>query len=121
MQSFYDGMTLVGSLVIMAAIIILAYYASRWYAGKTKITSSGKYVKIIDRVAVSPGCSMMIVQAGDKFYLVGSGDKTVRLICELSDFHPELSEAHEAQTAFSKLFEGFLNKTGGSKDNGVEK
>lgn len=117
MQAFYDGLTLIGSLVVMAALVVSAYYASRWYAGRMGRSLSGKHIKIVDRVSVSPGCSLIILQAGGRFYLIGLSDKNIRLICELDDFDPAEMEDTPARNApFSQIFKGFLKKA----ENGAE-
>lgn len=121
MQSIYDSMTIVGSLVIMVAIIFITYYASRWYAGRMSKSISGRHIKIVDRVVAGPGCSLIVVQAGEKFYLVGMSDKNIQLLCELTDFDPDLPATTESQASFSQLFQGFLHKAGNSKDDGAEK
>jgi len=123
MQSFYNGMAIVGSLVITALVIVLTYLASRWYAGKMKHSVAGRHLKVVDRVALGSGCALIVVQAGDKFYLLGQGDKNIRLICELDAFTPELYETLGNQTSFQQLFEVFMKKTKGkdaSNDSGGE-
>jgi len=114
-------MAIVGSLVITALVIVLTYLASRWYAGKMKYSVAGRHLKVVDRVALGYGCALIVVQAGDKFYLLGQGDKSIRLICELEGFTPELYETLGNQAPFQQLFEGFLKKSKGkdaSNDSG---
>lgn len=121
MQAFYDGMTFVGSLVVMALVVAATYYASRWYAGRMSKTASGRHIKIVDRVSVGPGCALVVLQAGNRFYLVGQSDKNLQLICELTDFHPDIAEAPAAQASFGQLIDSFLKKSpddGNPKDNG---
>ncbi len=121
-QSFYDGMTLVGSLVVMVAVVALTYYASRWYAGRMSKTTAGRHIKIVDRVPVSPGCSLIVVQAGDKFYLLGASDKNIHMLCELTDFDPTALAVSAQVEPFGQLFKDLLHKVGNSpKDNGTEK
>lgn len=120
MQSFLDGMALVGSIVIMVLVIALTYYVSRWYARRMNGAGTGRYLKIVDRASVSPGCSLVVVQAGQSYYLMALSEKNMQLICELPDFEP-LPEQAAAQQPFSKMFRDILNKTakGGSpKDDG---
>ena len=116
-------MAIIGSLVVTALVIVLTYMASRWYAGKMKNGAVGKHLKVVDKIPLSSGCALIVVQAGDKFYLLGLGDKSLRLICELDDFSPELYEASESPASFGQLFESLLKKTRGkdaSNDNGGE-
>jgi flagellar biosynthetic protein FliO len=110
MQAFYDGMTLVGSLVVMAAVIALAYYASRWYAGRMTKTVSGKHIKLVDRISLGVGSSAVVLQAGEKYYLVGVSDKNIQLICELEDFEPASPAEQNPQVPFGRLLSGFISK-----------
>jgi flagellar biosynthetic protein FliO len=122
MRAFYDGMTLVGSIVVMAAVIALAYYASRWYAGRMTKTVSGKHVKLVDRITLGAGSAAVVLQAGERYYLVGVSDKNIQLICELEGFEPAAPAEENPQAAFGRLLSGFLskNKAAKSKDDGTD-
>ncbi len=118
MQAFYDGMTVVGSLVVMAAVIAAAYYLSRWYAKRMGASAVGRYVKIIDRVTLGAGSSACILEAGGKYYLVGVSDKNIQLICELDGFEPGSPDEKAAQASFGRLLKDFLGKAGAADDKG---
>jgi flagellar biosynthetic protein FliO len=122
MQTFYDGMTLVGSLVVMAAVIALAYYASRWYAGRMGKAVSGKHIKLVDRVSLGAGSSAVVLQAGERYYRVGVSDKNIQLICELEDFTPAAQAEDISQASFGRLLSGILlkGKAVNSKDDGTD-
>lgn len=121
MQAFYDGMTLIGSLVVMVAVLVLTYYASRWYAGRMSKTATGKHIKIVDKVTAGPGCALIVVQAGERFYLLGQSDKNLQLICELTDFTPDIADVPAAQAPFAQLLNNLIKKNpmnGNPKDDG---
>jgi flagellar biosynthetic protein FliO len=122
MQAFYDGMQIIGSLVIMAAVVAVTYYASRWYARRMGKAVSGKHIKLVDRISLGVGSSAVVLQAGERYYLVGVSDKNIQLICELEDFEPG-PEEDVTQAAFGRLFSGFLarGKAVNSKDDGTGK
>lgn len=121
MESLYEGATIVGSLVVMVLVIALTYYGSRWYAGKMSKTSAGKFIKILDRVAFGPGCTISVVQAGERFYLMGISDKNIQMLCELNDFDPGELSAPQEQMPFGQIIKSFLNKAENPpKDNGTE-
>lgn len=121
MQAFYDGMTLVGSIVVMVLVLILTFYGSRWYAGRLKQSSSGRHIKIVDRASVGPGCSLIVAQTGSKFYLIGASEKNMQLLCELDSVDIELPDIPEKPLPFSQLLQNVLTKTGNQKDSGNEK
>jgi flagellar biosynthetic protein FliO len=110
MQAFYDGMTLVGSVIVMAAVIALAYYASRWYAGRMTKAVSGRHIKLVERVSLGVGGSAVVLQAGEKYYLLGVSDKNIQLICELEGFEPAPPAESGPQAPFGRLLSGLLSK-----------
>ena len=123
MQAFSDAMALIGSLVVMVLVIVFTYYATRWYAGRMGRAISGQYIKIIDKTMIGPGQMLYIVQAGEKYYLLGSGEKTVQLICELVDFAPQPGESPPSDASFPQLFRDFVDraKTKFPKNGGDQK
>jgi flagellar biogenesis protein FliO len=114
-----DLLSVAGSLIGMVLIIVFTYYATRWYAGRMGKSAMGRYVRIIEKVPVGTGSSIIVAKAGEKYYLVGVGDKNVRLISVLEDFIPG-PEQGAAQSAFGGLLRGVLRKAGNSKDDGAE-
>ena len=84
-------------------------------------TVSGKHVKVIDRVSLAVGSAAVVLQAGERYYLVGVSDKNIQLICELEGFEPASPAEEGAQASFGRLLTGFLNreKPGTSKDDGT--
>lgn len=120
MQAFTDAMALIGSLVGMVLIIALTWFATRWYAGKMGRGISGRHIKIIDKTSLGPGQMLLIIQAGEKYYLIGSGEKNVQLICELPGFDPDTGDLPQPAPSFPQIFRDFVSKAakGGSPKNG---
>lgn len=118
MQAVYNGMALIGSLVITALVIAVTYVASRWYAGRMQNGAAGKHVKVVDKIMLGSGCALIVVQAAGKLYLLGLGDKNVRLLCELESLTPEMYEGLDSQGSFGQLFNAFLKKSKGRDASG---
>lgn len=85
-MGFIDVLSAIGSIVLIALVLVLTYVASRWYARRMSGSAMGKYVKVVDRMALGQGVSLVISQVGERFYLLGVSDKNVQLITELVDF-----------------------------------
>jgi flagellar biosynthetic protein FliO len=117
-----ETLSMVGSLVLVLLILVLAYFATRWYARRVGGTGMGKHIKVIDKATLNPGTSLAVVEVGGQYYLLGVGDKSVRLLCELpGDFGQFAAEdPQQAATPFSQVLEQMLGKTR-KKDDDVRK
>jgi flagellar protein FliO/FliZ len=83
-----DFFSMLFSLVGAVCIIVLTYYASRWYARKMGPIAGGKHIRIIDRVVVSRTGSVLIVDIGGRQYLLGVSDQNVQILMELDETIP---------------------------------
>jgi len=108
---------MIGALAIIVLMLILTYYASRWYARRMSTSpGSGRYIRFCDRVAVGQGSSLAIVQVGEKYYLLGISEKNMQLICELPDFQPG-EDGLDKTPSFGRMFSDLLRK---NRDGGKE-
>ena len=82
------------ALVGTVCIILLTYYASRWYAKRMGPIAGGKHIKIVDRLVVSKAGSILIVDIAGRQYLLGVSDQNVQLLMELDETIP-LSMEHD--------------------------
>ncbi|MDL2232219.1 flagellar biosynthetic protein FliO [Ruminococcaceae bacterium OttesenSCG-928-L11] len=103
-MGFMDIMQLVGSLVVIALVLVATYYGSRWYARRMGSNGPGKYVRIIDKTALGQGSAIAIVKAGESYYLIGLADKSVSLLSELPDFHEEEAGGVPSTGTFRQMF-----------------
>lgn len=109
-MGFWDILSAIGSLVLIVAILVLTYFASRWYARRMGAGGAGRHIRIIDRAPVGARASVAIVRVEDKHYLIGIGDKGVDMLCELPDFAPRLSAEEEKDQSFRRLFSDLMDK-----------
>jgi flagellar biosynthetic protein FliO len=113
MNYLFDTLQMIGSLLLILLVLVLAYYATRWYARRVGSTGVGKHIKIIDKATLNPGTSLAVVEVGGQYYLLGVGDKSVRLLCELPDDIGQSGTGDPSQAAapFSQILQGMLGKT----------
>lgn len=83
-----DIFSMLFALIGMVCIIILTYYASRWYAKKMGPIAGGKHIKVLDRLVVSKSGAMLIIDIEGKQYLVGVSDQNVQVLMELDGTIP---------------------------------
>jgi flagellar protein FliO/FliZ len=110
------GLTLVG----ITAVLVLTYFASRWYAGRMGPTVMGKHIKVVDRLLVGKGASILIVELAGVQYLVGVTEQGINILKELaepvrSDEDGRGSAFRLRQIDFRTLVRGYGKRKGGDQ------
>ena len=113
-----------GTLLGIALILYLAYISTKLLGRKLSVRGgSSRKLKILDSVSVGQGKSLIIVQAGEKTFLVGAASESINLISELdsNDFAEEETPPEtgmDFKTAFKKVLENnFGKKSNKGKEN----
>lgn len=109
-DSMWEVLSMMGSLVLIVLVLVLTYYATRWYARKMGHAGAGKYIKVLDKTTLSAGSSVAVIKVGDRYYLVGTGDKQVNLLSELEDFQEINPQQMTGDASFSKMFKNVMDK-----------
>lgn len=71
------------ALVGTVCIILLTYFASKWYARKMGPIAGGKHIKVVDRIVVSKTGSILIIELQGRQYMLGVSDQNVQILKEL--------------------------------------
>jgi flagellar biogenesis protein FliO len=83
-----DLLSLVGALVVIMLVLAGAYVFTRWagthLAGGPIAGVAGKRLKVLDRAALGKDQLLLMVQAGERYFLLGSTPAGVTLLAELS-------------------------------------
>lgn len=94
------------ALIGMVCIILLTYYASRWYAKKMGPIAGGKHIKVVDRLVVSKTGSILIVDIKGRQYLMGISDQNVQILKELEETIPLALSNETAGDGIKSLVSG---------------
>lgn len=79
-----DGIfSALGTLLAVGAILYLAYISSKYIGKSSMALSQSKYLKTLDRTPLSQDKSLAVVQAGDKYFLIGITPNSINKIAEL--------------------------------------
>lgn len=78
-----DIISMLFALIGTVCIILLTYYASRWYAKRMGPIAGGRHIKVIDRLVVSKNGSLLIVEINGSQYLMGVSDQNVQILMQL--------------------------------------
>jgi len=118
MNRFFEILPMLGSLIMVVAILVLTYYATRWYARRAGGAVSSKNIRVIDKVSLSNNTALVIACVCGKYYLLGMTEHGITLLRELEAFEEQAPELQAA--SFKKLFEKFTEqpKKENKKDDG---
>ncbi len=108
-------------LLLLALILVLVYYATRFVGGfaargtifpgaKQGEFRPGKYIVLIDRLAIDREKSVLLVRVGEAYYLLGASEESVTLLekVELSDeMLQAANEASGTPFAFKSIMEAW--------------
>lgn len=73
-------------IVVFLPFILLLFYLSVKYGGnKLQGIQNGRFVKVLERVAISKENSLIVVKLGEKGYVLTSSAGKVDTLLELSD------------------------------------
>lgn len=105
-----DVFSMLMATIGFIAVIVLTFYASKWYAGRMGAKGRGKHIKIIDRLAVGRNSSIVIIDVEGAQYLVGIGDHTIEMLKELEEPVKTVGMEMAENTINFKSFKAYLNK-----------
>lgn len=105
-------LSLVTILLAMVLILVLAYYVSRALGRGRNRRAAGKYLNVIDQMAIGQDRALLIVSVGDEHYLVGSASGSVTLLAKLDGEFPEETPPKETKSFrdFHALMEKYNRK-----------
>ena len=101
-----DIISMLFALIGTVCVILLTYYASRWYAKRMGPIAGGKHIKVVDRLVVSKTGSILIIDIEGRQYLIGVSDQNVQLLMELDETIPLFAEQDMAGDSLKHLLNG---------------
>ncbi|HWQ78034.1 MAG TPA: flagellar biosynthetic protein FliO [Anaerovoracaceae bacterium] len=112
-----DVFSMLFALIGTVCIILLTYYASRWYAKKMGPIAGGKHIKVVDRLVVSKTGSILIVDIEGRQYMMGVSDQKVDILMELDETIPLPADHGTGGDGLKSLLgrDGFRSLINGAK------
>lgn len=102
--------TLLKIIAFLPFIILLIYISIKYGGGKLQDIQKGKYMKVIDRLALSKDNSLLVVKIGEKAYVMSSTNGNIQIILELStedikkiESSKDIPEYHSLKELYEKL------------------
>ena len=120
-----EFISVLGLLVVMVAVFAGAYWASKWlaqkYQGGTGCAHT-RYVKVLERTVIGRDSALLLVQVGEKIYLLSTTAKQIERIAELSkEDLPQIEQQEHSivtQPSFLSVLQKMAQK--GANHNGGE-
>jgi flagellar biogenesis protein FliO len=97
-DQFSPGRLLLKMLLGLAAVLVLLFLIGKMVAGRFGLPpGTARYLAVLDTLSLGPGKGLMIVKAGQKYYLLGMGGERISLLTELTidDLASSLGEASD--------------------------
>lgn len=114
--------SVIGPLFGALFVIALAFFGTRWLAGRLGGVSSGRYITVHERLSLGRDESLMLVSVGERVYMLGVTPKGVTAIDTLNTGDLVLKQKDTPQYADFRSLLGALMKKGPGqqKDEGGE-
>ena len=118
----------IGTIVLMLAVSVGAYYFSKFFAKQYQPKMGGKVknIEIIERMAVGKDQSLALVRVSDKVFLLAFTAQSVTKIEEMdASLFPENTVVQNAgennfMTFFTDAYNNLLNKKNEGKGDGKD-
>ena len=88
-----DLLSLLGIIVVLALVLLASYLVTRWAGmglGGRLGAGGGQHVRVLERVGVGRDQAIVVVQAANRYFLLGSSPSGISLVAELTAEEGEL-------------------------------
>ncbi len=120
MNSLGDFLSVAFSLLMLVAVLVLTYFATRWMGKRFSMQGSTGMVKILDRVFVGQDKALMIVQVADKTMLVGMTAHGMTKLCDIENPQDLNIQPTGSPPDFSSLLRDTLKQGWGGRGSKKE-
>ena len=107
-----NSLKLFGLVILFFLILVACYYVTRFVGSKQLGTMKDSYIKVIDVHRINQTQCLMIVQVGQRCFLLSSGKDSVSFLSELKEEElTKLSQDMGHSLSFGEVFASALKKT----------
>lgn len=98
-------------IIFLPFILLLIYISIKYGGNKLQDMQNGRYIKIIERAAISKENSLLVVKIGEKGYVMSSVNGKLEIVSELDEKEILKVEASRAIPEYESL-KDFYEKSG---------
>lgn len=107
-----------GLIAVLLAVLLLAYYATRYIGKKSGGLTRAAHMRVKERVVLAKDKSVVLLETKNKYYLIGVTGQNIGLIAELDREELKELEPEEAeQKQFAKGVPGIMSLFNGKKES----
>lgn len=112
------GLEIVGTWVLVIIILLLIWWCTKKLNLSAFANRQSRYMKTLDRIPISQDKSILLVQIGEKYYLLGAASSAISMLAELDKDEVTQFPINTESLMNNLSFKDFLQKAGGKKKNG---
>lgn len=71
-------------VVIMVAVLLAAYFTTKYLSGKTRRIIKSKHIVVLDRMGIAKDKSLLLAKVGDKCLLIGVTNQSINSLGEVN-------------------------------------
>lgn len=106
-----NSLKLFGLVILFFLILVACYYVTRFVGSKQLGTMKNSYFRVIDVHRINQTQCLMIVQVGQRYFLLSSGKESVSFLSELKEEElTKLSPDTGHALSFGEVFTSTLKK-----------
>jgi len=95
-------------LIVFICILFLAYFATRFVAGRASGRLKSRHIEIVDTLAAGVDAQFMIVRAGGELFLAAKSQKRLALLTKLEMTPAEAAAGAAGAPGFAESFRNIL-------------
>ena len=106
-----DIISAVGTILLMIAVFVGAYYVSKLVGGRYSISGGGgsKRVTVLESTPVGKDSAVVVVKAGERVFLIGTTPRELTFLSELdAESFPDMPETAKPKQSFSSVLRGIV-------------
>lgn len=116
-QGVEGFLSIVMILAMMAAVVGLAYLATRFVGKRVMPQGGGRHIKVLDRVQLGQDMALLLVRVAGKTMLIGTAQHEMRKLCDIEG--DEIPDPPDPEPMpFQQMLKDALRKGRGGEGGG---
>lgn len=104
-------------IILLVLVMLAAYYTTKFLSSKTRRLNKGKYLEIKERMYVGRDKHIVLLEAGEQFFLIGVTNQSINLLGTLKKEELEPIEEAKQDSAVFPCMKGLFGKLSGMVKN----
>ncbi|MFA9381523.1 MAG: flagellar biosynthetic protein FliO [Acetanaerobacterium sp.] len=107
-----EFLSVAGAILMVVAIVVLAFYSTKWLGKRMGGAVKSRYLSVIDRVSLGQDKYIAVVKVGEKHLLIGVSSGSVTNLGELSQDDLTQVVTEQGAVSFGDAFKESMKKYG---------